>query len=93
MLGVRVRQTPLLDLNKVIGEVKPWNSEVQNGIFRIFVLSNTILALDLSVEALKSVDTSTSGVLEDELERRTENLWMTYLLLQRTKNPLLWIPA
>ena len=70
MLGVRLQQTPLLDLTKVIGKVKPWNSEVQKGIFHVpSVPSNTILALDLAVEALKSVDASTSGVLEDELKR------------------------
>ena len=32
MLGVRIQQTPLLDLNKIIGKVKPWSSEVQRGI-------------------------------------------------------------
>ena len=40
MLGVRVQQTPLLDLTKIIGNVKPWSSEVQNSIFRFHVLSN-----------------------------------------------------
>ena len=69
MLGVRVQQTPLLDLNRIIRKVKPWSSEVQKSIFRFHVLSNTILALDLAVETLNSVDTSTSGALDEELER------------------------
>lgn len=33
MLGVRVQQTPLLDLNNVIGKVKPRNSQAQTSIF------------------------------------------------------------
>ena len=69
MLGVRVQQTPLLDLNKVIGKVKPWSSEEQRGTFRVSVLSNTLLALDSAVETLNSVDASTSGVLDQELQR------------------------
>jgi len=38
------------------------------------VLSKTILDLGLAVETLASVDTSTSGVLEEELER-IKNIW------------------
>jgi len=68
MLGVRVQQTRLLDLNKIIGKVKPWSSEVQKSICHVSVSSNTVLDIDLAVEALSSVDTSSSGVLEEELE-------------------------
>ena len=74
ILGVRVQQTPLLDLNKVIGKVKPWSSQAQGGISHVSVLSNTILGLDSALQALNSVDTSTSGVLEEELQR-IKNCW------------------
>lgn len=69
MLGVRVQQTPLLDLSRIVARVRPWSSEVQKSMFRFRVLANTMLALDLAVEVLNSVDTSTSGALDEELER------------------------
>ena len=74
VLGVRVQQTPLLDLSKIVGKVNPWSSEVQKSITHVSVLSNTILALDSALEALNSVDTTTSGVLDEELQR-IRNCW------------------
>ena len=82
LLGVRVQQTPWLDLNKIVGEVEPWSPEVQRGISRLSVLSHTLLALDSATEALNSVDTSTSGALEEELER-IKIRWPLYLYFFR----------
>jgi hypothetical protein len=70
-LNVRFQQSPKIDLNDIVGKVQPWSEGVQEGRSR-FVHSNTLPDLDRRVSQLNSVDTSSSGALEMELNRIKE---------------------